>query len=184
MNATRPLTQRENELVQRGINKWDMYIRKLAFKHKNRVADVEDLIQEAYLAIMKAATKYSEDRDGASSFETMAFSYITNRIYSVTCSTFSPLSIPGGSGRAVDSYDEYKREGDIDSIPVVDGNSEEEIDLLDLIDTFDTPERVGYYHFIEGYSLKELANSTGFSISTIGRTIAKIREEIEKELEL
>lgn len=63
------------ERIEYGMNVWSGYIKKKSYFYGNKISSQDDFIQEAYLAIVKAAQKFSIEKSKATggSFRTYCF---------------------------------------------------------------------------------------------------------------
>lgn len=155
--------------------RWAPFIERMSRNYENSVADREDFTQEAMMAIVRAADAYDPSRGR---FETFMYSCIRNQILDASARTRYVASIPSGSAKDADlrSLSPVRLS---DEVPDQDSEGMyEAIDLTEGLRHFDR-NRMGMMYFVEGYTMQEIADSVGCSLSTVSRVINQIRDRMQ-----
>lgn len=163
--------------IEYGQKKWNRMIRKEASKYKNPVCSYEDFVQEAILMIINAADKWVPTRG---KFDTFVYECIKNRLMDVSTRSKYAMSIPSGSIHLSGPEQKTIRIRE-DEIPDTRFNAFENIDICDTIERFDHF-RIGKMYFVESFTMKEISESTGISLSKIHRVINDMRRLLKSRL--
>ncbi|MHA2009839.1 MAG: sigma-70 family RNA polymerase sigma factor [Candidatus Hodarchaeales archaeon] len=176
------LSDREDR-INYSIKKWHLKIKGSAFRLRNVIADESDLYQEAIISIINAADKWKPQH--ADTFDTFVFRCITNRMKDISIRNRFALNVPSGSLTSDSARKEIpqavtKTKRVVDYIEDRHGSAIDFLDIKDVINAYDK-NNIGIMYFMQGKTLKEIANILNISCSTVARRIKIIKKQVIKK---
>jgi len=170
-----------DQRIDFGFKRWNPMMQNMASRLSNSVCDKDDLMQEAYMKIIRSADKWDPNRPDAATFETYIFSAIRNGIIEAAQRSRFAMSIPSGSIGSVDNVDTLKsRRLDVD-IPDDRGDPNNFMDICDAIEQFDHY-RIAQMYFIEKRTIQEISSMIGSSRSSVARKLCSIKSMLKNKL--
>jgi len=151
------------------INKWKPFIRKLAFRYKNTIASVDDLISEGVIGVLKALKTYNEQRGNIDSYICKC---IKSQIIICAIENGSMLYCPAGTFIGNKNHIQYQHSSvpiDYNDDTIVDDkrlSTEEMTDAMDEITTFDNT-NIATLYYLENKTYREIADIKGMQLSHV-----------------
>lgn len=181
-----------DELYEQTKKLMSYFVGKFNWQNNPRF-DIDDLRQEAWIAIQTAYDRWDPEKGP---FKSYVYPYIDgyiklfiDRNYSSISNSSSRLSVDEKGGRSIEvpvSFDN-KIPGDKDDATYAEvvGGPEEGYDMVELLETVKTfadnkkHYDLWYKRYVIGYAVKELAEEYGCSRQTIFKHLNKINKKLE-----
>lgn len=141
------------------IGKFHGTIYRLAFSYVRNAADAEDICQEAFLRLYRFEGSFQSDENAKAWLIRVTVNLSKNLLRSCRFTRWEPLD---------------------ESVPALD---DEELSLLQSVMKLPPKYRAAIYlYYYEGYSVKEIADITGATVSSVTTRLARGRGRLKEIL--